>query len=131
MDYIQEELLRQKRALEALMTGSVRQMEETAESAEAERLREVQGAEEVLRGRMAAAWEMAGGERRGLRAGKTGTVETGRGRNGGAVQEIMAGGAVREVRYVNRGRTAQADVQAISRTIQRDARRYDGGFSLY
>lgn len=130
MDYIQEELLRQKRALEILMTGGVSQMEKTAESAEPERFHEMRGTEEMLHGREAAVRRMTGGERRSLRAGTSGVAESDRARSSSA-QETLADGVVREVRFVSRSQTAQADAQAISRTIQRDARRYDGGFSLY
>jgi len=122
MDYIQEELLRQKRALEVLMTGGVRQTERAAERAETERLPAVRGAEKLLHGRETAVQHVAGGKRHGLRARASGT-----GGNG----SVQSGGAVREVRFMGRSQTVQTDVQAISRTIQRDARRYDGGFSLY
>ena len=122
MDYIQEELLRQQRALEGLMTGGVRQTERAAERAETERLPAVRGAEELLHGRETAVQHVAGGKRHGLRAGASGA-----GGNG----SVQSGGAVREVRFMGRSQTVQTDVQAISRTIQRDARRYDGGFSLY
>lgn len=131
VDYIQEELLRQKRALEALMIGGVRQTEETAESTERNRLHSVQEPEGMLRGRMTAVRSAAGGKRRGLRIGTSEAAESGRVWRGSAAQEAVAGGADRDVRWMSRSQIAQVDVQEISRTIQRDARRYDGGFSLY
>ena len=119
MDYIQEELLRQKKLLTALMVGEVRfSSEETPEETTARRdemLTSQNAPERDLRVMRRSAHEGAAGSRRTI------DRET----------EIETDGSGRVLRLAERDRSARADAQAVSRMIQRDARRYDGGFSLY
>ena len=127
MDYVQEELLRQRRMLAELMTGGSRETAETAEAEEEMPLRRAARENEVRRSQRTAAEEVYREQRRFTR----GTAyEAGRSAAGGSVvyetAEVTGG-----ERTVISGQAARTDVQAVSRAIQRDARRYDGGFSLY
>lgn len=178
MDYIQEELLRQQRALAALMTGRDRPEPEWPESAiapppAAEDEREAPagrpdpaGAGTVLRGpgKETPAWAVRAasvlgegsgvGPEAGTAAAEMRRMAAARGlrrRNGGLLEKKDGG---REIRAAESGGAAghadgwpsrgnlpwetaapagegTADARALSRAIQRDARRYDGGFSLY
>ena len=125
MDYVREELLRQSRALEALMrTGAAE--DEPAEREETERrslgretgkgkgmLPPLQAGEVPDRSRKNGAWEVP--------EGKNSTLWTeAAGEMGGSVRE--------ERRFVSFGRES---VREVSRAIERDARRYDGGFTMY
>lgn len=143
MDYIQDMLLRQRQALAVLLLGG-----ETAdgqepgaqppqETAAAERERTARGLD-MHRGQDAAETGAASG-RQAEPAG-TGAVRRGRGETAaqGRVQfglrkdgqeagpvHVWTGPAGAE-----NAETA-AEARAVSRAVQRDARRYDGGFSIY
>lgn len=149
MNYIQEELLRQRNALAALMSGT------TAEEAE-ERERSGPDRAERKTGKKAAADRGSDGVMG--RAGETGAEAVAV--SGEAMEEEVSvlkeaadrrdaelrastpkrsGGwtALQRMEPWRTGsgasgteRTAM-DLRAVSRGIQRDARRYDGGFSAY
>lgn len=148
MDYIREELLRQKRVLAALMSGG------TPEAADAE-----DGLENVVSASQRADVDkqveraisvsdeaeaisrLASVQRASDHAERSKT----RHHLSDALQESEMfgisegwsfGGAGERspgytVTYGNSKSGEAADVRAVSRTIQRDARRYDGGFSIY
>lgn len=149
MNYIQEELLRQRRALAALMSGQEPETEERSASEMPE-----QAAEQS--GRLARR-----GEHGTVRDGGTepgaGTPE---GRSTDTLRELAGdalpgGGGPRETetartapeRWTETGTERLAgpwaavgassageravDLRTVSRGFQRDARRYDGGFSMY
>lgn len=131
MDYIQEQLLRQRKALAVLMNGG------TGAAAEAE------PAAERTAVRSAAAEEEAPAQRRGV-SSQTRMAARSRVRqetNAGAAADAVRAAAAMdrpvtagrgEIMFVGGGgQTAATDAEAVSRAIQRDARRYDGGFSLY
>ena len=129
MDYIHEEFLRQRRALERLMVGGA---EKTETETAAEETTRVYGAYDggetaafVKNGAPAAA--AAGGAAVGRAAADSHTV-----RRGGmsAAAGSMDGMTVLE-RVSAAVQAEKTDARAVSRAIQRDARRYDGGFSLY
>ena len=142
MDYIQEELLRQRRILSVLMTGSQRKEAEATENREDESLSAVQPvAERTEQSRTA--WEaesallvqgwtehpepLSAGIRK---AGFRGVREEGwRGKEALITEELAT--PVRMVPYERAVPETSADAREISRSIQRDARRYDGGFSIY
>lgn len=142
MDYIQEELLRQKRILSVLMTGSQRKEAEATENREDESLSAVQPAAErteqsrtaweaepalLVQGRTDHSEPLFAGIRK---AGFRGVREEGwRGRETLITEEFAA--PVRMVPYERAVPETFADARGISRSIQRDARRYDGGFSIY
>ena len=125
MDYVREELLRQSRALEALMrTGAAE--DEPAEREETERrslrrengkgegtLPPLQASEVPDRSRKNGVWEVPEGKNSALWAEAAGEM-------GGSVWE--------ERRFVSFGRES---VREVSRAIERDVRRYDGGFTMY
>jgi hypothetical protein len=118
MDYIEQQLLRQRRALAVLMSGSrpAAESKTAAEELPLAQERSVQGTAAVpvrLRQRSAA------GE--AVSAPRTDTAVYGPETAQRGVTGFLTAAA----------RTDGADVQAVSRAIQRDARRYDGGFSLY
>lgn len=143
MDYIREELLRQKRILSVLMGGGRQNEAEAPESREdetmsggpigvdvRERVRSVQkrGTETA---RDLYGW--SGGievPAAGIRETVIGSGEMGQ-RAGAlsAVEEI--GVSVRAARYERTVQGGSVGVKDLSRSIQRDARRYDGGFSIY
>ena len=142
MDYIQEELLRQRRILSVLMTGSQRKEAEATENREDESLSAVQPVAERT-GRLYTAWEaesallvqawtehsepLSAGIRK---AGFRGVREEGwRGKEALITEELAT--PVRMVPYERAVPETSADAREISRSIQRDARRYDGGFSIY
>ena len=144
MDYIQEELLRQRRILSVLMTGSQRKEAEATENREDESLSAVQHvAERTEQSRTA--WEaepepaqfLQGwtehGEPRfsGIRTAgfRRGREEGWRGKEALITEELAT--PVRMVPYERAVPETSADAREISRSIQRDARRYDGGFSIY
>lgn len=145
MDYIQEELLRQKRALTVLMSGKTREQED----AEHEESGVTSGSELV--------WQaLAGGKRKQIvpgnnlerterlpvqelkRSAEYGTAVM---ESGGMVISGYGGTRASEtdvmrvpgyiVPYERSADGSAANVRAVSRSIQRDARRYDGGFSIY
>lgn len=149
MNYIQEELLRQRRALAALMSGQEPETEEKPASEAPERAAEQ--------------------DRRPARSGEHGTVRDGGTEMGDgtrkrrpadarreSVQDLLTGGG--GLREAETARSASehwmetgterlagpwaaanaasagergVDLRTVSRGFQRDARRYDGGFSMY
>lgn len=134
MDYIREELLRQQVALAALLLGKAAE-EETVrdeETAGGEWPTEVS----TRKSPAAAAAELETENVRGPEAGAAGTEASSwpaRGTGGGLGTDSLAerGGErmVTEVLWADTG--GMSDAKALSRTFQRDARRYDGGFRLY
>lgn len=128
MDYVKEELLRQKRALEGLMggRGSEREAAEQEESVQPDGGWEL-SVEPVRRVRKHSF------ERNWRHGGKSADVDS----------EALAAGIAEgkdlaeapAARAAARGfgfeRQSAAEVRALSRAVQRDARRYDGGFSMY
>ena len=144
MDYIREELLRQKRLLAALMTGGHEKETEVEEGesgkdegvpamlAAAERVKRMRGEGETetavrLRER---------GERDGASAAKTrisGIYSDGE-ESRRRWEAVPAQESTLSVHVAPYGWTTSepsADARDLSRSIQRDARRYDGGFSIY
>ena len=124
MDYVREELLRQSRVLEALMrTGAEEDAAEQEESAR----QSVNGEAEAGEGRIPPRKESKEGN--GFRAG--GLRET-LAREKRPVWDETAeetGGRLGESnRFASR---RQESVRAVSRAIELDARRYDGGFTMY
>ena len=143
MDYIREELLRQSKLLSVLMTG--RQQEQTEELQHRE--------DRTTHGQPAAdLWE----ERNRSARKNTGAVLHRRSRpesSGGLAAGIRMHGTRSDREAVRRGaetlmmeelaaparvalyeRTVLEETvgaRELSRSIQRDARRYDGGFSIY
>ena len=118
MDYIEQQLLRQRRALAVLMSGS-RPAAESKPAAEELPLAQERTTQDTAAAPVRLRQRSAGGE---------------------AVSALRANAAVYGPETAQRGvtgfaaaaaQTDGADVQAVSRVIQRDARRYDGGFSLY
>lgn len=138
MNYIQEELLRQRQALAALMSG--KQPEPEAEQAAPEA-----AAQEQPDAWWEQAAETAGPSRRSaagaaaeqiLPADRRWPVFSG---VGGAVRAAaeQGDGTVRRnvpvwlTADAPRRETGGVELRAVSRGFQRDARRYDGGFSMY
>ena len=130
MDYIREEFLRQRRALERLMTGGAKTVEaEGAEETAPAYGMYVKGERpDAVENRAVSAAEAGRAVVRRVAAGKSGAL-----RRIGVPAAAAAGAAglaaVESVSAVMR--TEKTDARAVSRAIQRDARRYDGGFSLY
>jgi len=126
MDYVKEELLRQKRALEALMLGAAEEEREGEEAPPPTEESSADTAAELLHPRLAAE-----GSRRTARPAATGAA----GRSLRRDAERFAQGAAAERRYSAESALSavavQSDARRLSRTIQRDARRYDGGFTIY
>ena len=126
MDYVREELLRQNRVLEALLrTGTEQEQEpDRQETAERPRLRESR------RGAAPMETEEAGGTVH-LPAGRgSGAAE----RNGTALWQETAGDAADRRSFPERGISVLRrgeGAREVSRAIERDARRYDGGFTMY
>lgn len=136
MDFIREELLRQKDLLTVLMTGKTREQTEEYEPAEEELSRRyILGEQNVFwpaapdhHGDL---WEETAAERSGPakteRVRRQFAPHSGRHWTQNRTEE--AAGAV----FVMPHREAagqRADVRKLSRKIQQDARRYDGGFSI-
>ena len=127
MDYVREELLRQRRALEALMLGAA---EEEREGEEPPPPAEDRLARDAAERRHFP----SGVKRDGRTAPLSGT---------GAAERRLRRGTERpaQERTINRwpfkaedGAFAvltQSGARSLSRVIQRDARRYDGGFTIY
>ena len=125
MDYVREELLRQNRALEALMKVGAAEPEDR-ETEETAQQKFAGGAGRWERG--SASVEMPGTETQ-LR---TVDFREPLGRRGRPVWAEPAG----EDRVISGEKVAfgshrQTGVQEVSRAIERDARRYDGGFTMY
>jgi hypothetical protein len=183
LDYIQEELARQRRALAALMSGGSEETRETsnhasaseragagetlaailaaavtgnltdgtalldggalaelaaqrvreklAESAEPSGTASLQPLAETRESGAAASVQDTAAERREtVRAGAVSRRQTGTAELRTNVQ--TAGDDVAAVWVAAGGGTGNGtDVRAVSRAVQRDARRYDGGFSIY
>lgn len=164
MDYIREELLRQRMVWSALLRGGQTGMEaarqeqqatyatvggmelETAESVAALRAAEVgralsrQEAElavQTLLWGQETAWQPPQGEK--LRQEDAGAAGRYRRASGGEAFQEQRSGAMAEtekagqgaVRIVRPERSREQGVKELSRLIQRDSRRYDGGFALY
>ena len=164
MDYVREELARQRLALALLMMGgqaepsaqddgTARQADLLRTEADPRWERTGSGADGAARwdlseaGRTVSAEllydleaasvrsaERTGGTKSGT--GRTGMASTGEPGGGSAGREpaMAEGGAVREravteILWTDAGGTSVPG--ELSRTFQRDARRYDGGFTLY
>ena len=143
MDYIREELLRQRRAWSALLrSGQQTEKEEqpAPAGAGAEQLLPVEAAES---GRSTAEFALAepaptavpnrgARQKNAPRRSRTSAAEAAAGAtaaNGGAGAAGMSvHPAMQALRPESRG---EAGVKELSRIIQRDSRRYDGGFTLY
>lgn len=155
MDYIQEELLRQKKVLAVLMSGGTtgtERKEERSERTDVASSREksekqsfysisAEGDAEELR--MELAEELAGRIERSIPRDPNPVFAGGRSvpdlrrdaASGRALSRIYSIDTGRNPGYVvSLERTitgGTTDVRTVSRSIQRDARRYDGGFSIY
>lgn len=149
MNYIQEELLRQRRALAALMSGQEPEPEEEPAPEAPERAAEQdwrlvrrEGPGTVRDGGTemgAGTWERRSADTR--RASVQGNLP-----GGGGPREAETARSVSE-RWTETGTDRLAgpwaaanaasagergvDLRTVSRGFQRDARRYDGGFSMY
>lgn len=130
MDYIQEQLLRQRKALAVLMNGGTGAAAEAETAAERTAVRSAADTEEVPAQRRVVSSQTRMAARSRVRQ------ET----NAGAAADAVRAAAMDrpvtaergEIMFVGGGgQTAATDAEAVSRAIQRDARRYDGGFSLY
>lgn len=129
MDYIREELLRQNRILTRLMVGEDSQNERDAP----EQDRRVFSAEKET----AARTRWSGAAVEALTAAGIAVAETGgdKSRRMQRKTESDSGETERNSFYAvwkdpkERGETT--NIREMSRSIQRDARRYDGGFSIY
>ena len=129
MDYIREELLRQNRILKRLMVGEDSQNERDT----TEQDRRVFPAEKELDARTR--WSRAAVEE--LTAAGITVAETGGDENPRLQRkpESDSGETGWNSFYVawkgSKEREETTNIRAMSRSIQRDARRYDGGFSIY
>ena len=140
MDYIREELLRQKKLLTVLMTGKNREQTEEYDPAretefswqtsqENQTAVEIAAADDPVRLNRQFGSEQIASAKKGI-DWREHTHRSGRSlRQEYRVEEMV--GSV----YIMPPRQAavagNADVRDMSRKIQRDARRYDGGFSIY
>ena len=146
MEYIREMLLRQRTALGRLMLGggSAEEPETAAASPATERTSPAAPAPWETDGTASGTggWEIRGNSFAGAGAdrqtGPTSAGETLRlvlSDGGGAT--MPGGGEAEETFYFLPGRRDSGaagmmeSARALSRTVQRDARRYDGGFPLY
>ena len=156
MDFIQEALERQMELWNALLTGSVRQRPEEAEDeAQAGRSSPGEAAEEVGTAASQGAWEqsllprsqalespigqaesqekMTEGDQQ-VREGKTwdqGPYPLALSRAAGSSQGAESGGAQMIWRTESGTAAGTADVLSLALTLERDARRFDGGYTLY
>ena len=114
LDYIQEELARQQLALAALLRGQA-----VWEKRKAEVAPDLQSQTLIKRGQTSAVsdWE------RFLEGRTIKEAEP--------VPIIQTGDAEKTVLRSEKATRMAANVWAVSRAVQRDARRYDGGFTLY
>lgn len=143
MDYIQEELLRQRKILSVLMSGGQsKAVEETApqrDDALFDRETEMDP-----RVRIHSEWDLEEVpvrlQSRTDEFGRSGANTRRAEPRGGKAWRQRAGvlllseetdAPVRMVPYERTVPESSADVREVSRSIQRDARRYDGGFSIY
>ena len=150
MDYIREELLRQRMVWSVLLLGGQRQeereqaqaamhAEESAAEAEAVWAREDGGLPRPMADQEKSVLPAQSGQT-ALNEGKSaagpgGALQKGPGKTslaagqagtGAALPEALAGSVV-----FRRNVGGEQGAKALSRVFQRDARRYDGGFSLY
>ena len=127
MDYVREELLRQNRVLEALMrSGAEREQEPEQEEPEALSLGKVR----LDRAAAPAKQEETDGVTRLPKHGGSAAAE----RRGREVWAGFAGEAAERTAFSERGAPVLRPgegVREVSRAIERDARRYDGGFTMY
>ena len=156
MDFIQEALERQLELWNALLTGSVRQRPEEAEDEErARRSSPGEAAEEAGTAAFQGAWEqsplprsqapespagqagsqekMTEGDQQ-VREGKTwdqGPYPLALSRAAGSGQGAESGGAQMIWRTESGTAAGTADVLSLALTLERDARRFDGGYTLY
>lgn len=145
MDYVQEELLRQEKALTVLMGGGTREQEDADRTEPAELVkcdlveqvlakpaREHGWVEDILKHtKHASLRERMRDDVARVAVSEYGnTVRSGVGMkwNDRADVARIPGYLVPRERSEPEERT---DVRTVSRSIQRDARRYDGGFSIY
>ncbi|MBQ7777759.1 MAG: hypothetical protein IJ396_02520 [Oscillibacter sp.] len=142
MDYIREELLRQRNAWAALLRSGQRTEAETSEtrSGIAESgLAEPAAESSQAHGRYEAEKVLLAAQRRLWPARQT---RAARGRGGDAAEDMAAAGWAGGAELA--GMTARPGLQGLrpesgreqgakelSRLIERDSRRYDGGFALY
>ena len=146
VDYIQEELLRQKEALAVLMSGGTQAREDSGradtgttaekdliwqESAESayERVWEEDVLERTKRSSVRES--MRGAVNRVAVSDLGGTVNAASGMNQSYYHPDALRVSAYKVPYERFVTGKTADVRDVSRSIQRDARRYDGGFSMY
>lgn len=156
MDFIQEALERQLELWNALLTGSVRQRPEEAEDEErAGQSGPGEAAEEAGAAASQGAWEqsplsrsqapenlagqagsqekMAEGDQQ-VREDKSwdqGPYPLALRRAAGSSQEAESGGAQMIWRTESGTAAGTADVLSLALTLERDARRFDGGYTLY
>ena len=129
MDYIREELLRQNRILTRLMVGEDSQNERDAP----EQDRRVFSAEKETAARTR--WSRAAVE--ALTAAGIAVAETGGDKSRRMQRKTESDSGETEwnsfyaVWKDPKEREATTNIREMSRSIQRDARRYDGGFSIY
>ena len=126
MDYVREELLRQQKALEMLLSGAASEPEREEAAAEATSGAWRTEREKPVAGRVP---EANAESRRIHRMIRTESVSEG-----------WMGSMVEEAEWLRKQNpsngavaagTEETNVRAVSRAVQRDARRYDGGFSIY
>ena len=138
MEYIREMLLRQRTALGRLMLGggSAEEPETAAASPATETLRLVL-ARKRAEWQYTAAFGPAGTGETADSAGRRNPMTEDGGLSDGGGATMPGGGEAEETFYFLPGRRDSGaagmmeSARALSRTVQRDARRYDGGFPLY
>lgn len=143
MDYIQEELLRQRKILSELMSGGQREAaEETAprgdktlfdyqtEKASEEWIHSEWESEEVPV-RLQSRTDGFSQSGTNIRLAESRGDRVWRQHAGRLLVSEETAAPVRMVPYERTVPESSADVRKVSRSIQRDARRYDGGFSIY
>lgn len=156
MDFIQEALERQMELWNALLTGSVRQRPEEAEDEERARrsgpgeaaeeagtaasqgsreqsLSSRSQAPESPAGQAESQEKMAEGDQQ-AQEGKSwdqGPYPMALSRAAGSSQEAESGGAQMIWRTESGTAAGTADVLSLALTLERDARRFDGGYTLY
>ena len=143
MDYIQEELLRQRKILSVLMTGGQWEQAEEPGRGEEEQPLGQQAADSQEERRRSTRESAEALLRRHSRSESFGNLPgeirmSGVRSDGETVQRgpgmLVTEGPAVEPRIALYDRTVAegtAGARELSRSIQRDARRYDGGFSIY
>ena len=143
MDYIREELLRQQAALASLLLGKAAEEEPVGDEETAGGEWSAGVTARKSPAAAAAELEMENARRPGAagteeaillvgtlgRGGDAPARETGGGLGTDSLAESGGERMVTEVLWADTG--GMSDAKALSRTFQRDARRYDGGFRLY